>query len=201
MGPRPGFRVGSSRVCWKSVSGSGGRSPFGLESGEAQGRSDRPLLQAMPEAMAPTRSPVLVPPPCHHSREGGCCKTDNRDQAQAHTGLIPAVLGAFAEHVPYPPAGAIGAVGEVAGAQFLPDHGCRRMWGGLYREKERGPLASAGLDPVSTTSSNAHPQFHCPAQTEPLNRRAQSASSTHTTCAGTVLDQRSGTSVSKCQFF
>lgn len=92
---------------------------------------ERPL-QAVPEAIAPPH-PIPLPcslRPCQYSREGGCCKTENGDQAQAHAGLVPAVLGAFAKHVPYPLEGAVGAAGEVAGAQFLPDHGRCGMEGG-----------------------------------------------------------------------
>lgn len=55
-------------------------------------------------------------------QEGGSSRAENGDQAQAHTGIIPAVLGTFTKHVPYPLAGAIGAVREVAKVHFPPDH-------------------------------------------------------------------------------
>lgn len=116
---------------------------------------ERPL-RTVPEAIAPPHTPGPPAPPCRYSRESGCRKTENGDQAQAHAGLIPAVLGAFPKHVPYPLEGAVGAAGEVAGAQFLPDHGCCGTEEGSYKEKERGPSALAVLHPMA---SQPHPQF------------------------------------------
>lgn len=130
--------------------------------------------------------PFLVLPPWHYSREGGRCKAENGDQAQAHAGLVPAILGTFTKHVPYPLAGAIGAAGEVAGAQFLPDHGRRGQEGGHWcagagegsveTKRERLQPWEVCI-PVTVPPTEAQLQPHQLALSVPLDQRTQSASS------------------------
>lgn len=88
-----------------------------------------PKPSAVHETSTNPQSPAPSPPhsshPATYSREGRCSEAEDGDQAQAHAGLIPAILGTFTKHIPDPLDRAIGADGEVAGTHCPPDHGCR----------------------------------------------------------------------------
>lgn len=169
--PRVGFSARPPQAGWKSVSRGGGGSILGFESSSGPG------------ATAPPLPASLVQPPWHYSREGGSSEAENGDQAQAHAGLVPAILGTFTKHVPYPLAGAVGAAGEVAGAQFLPDHDCGGRAGGRWsaevgkgsKGRKRGGLQFwGGLGP-SCSVPNLSPSPSLPsALTEPLHQRTVS---------------------------
>lgn len=141
----PVFRVG-----WPSVNViREGGSISGLESRQA---NDQPAKPSVP-CMDGYQPHLLLSHRRVYSREGGCGKAENGDQAQDHAGFIPAILSTFTKHIPDPLDGAIGAHGKVACAQRPPDHSCRgrvpagekaQVYGDTVREADEGSFYKKG---------------------------------------------------------